>query len=125
MVTGILGFRAKEIGISFGSLPVQLTMALPGLLFGVLEYLILTPQSLVAELSFQEVWLPALIILMSTGVVERLICRGVLQRTAVRVFGNWSGIIYVSWLFTVMHIGFLSVIDVVFVFVVSFLWLGS
>ena len=37
-----------------------------------------------------------------------------LQRTAVEAFGGW-GIIYVSLLFAVLHIGFLSLIDVVFV----------
>ena len=43
MVVRILGLRAKEVGFSFSSFPVQLVVALSGLLFGVIEYLILTP----------------------------------------------------------------------------------
>ena len=57
--------------------------------------------------------------LQYTGFVEELIFRGVLQQTAVEVFGSWWGIVYVSLLFAVLHIGFLSLIDVVFVFFVS------
>ena len=119
VVVRIVGYRAREVGLSFSSLPVQLAVGLSGFLFGVTEYIILTPEPLVVELTWQEVWLPALIFLMCTGFVEEFIFRGVLQRTAVEVFGSWRGIIYVSLLFAVLHVGFLSLIDVVFVFAVA------
>ncbi len=90
MVVRILGLRAREVGFSFSSLPVQLAVGLSGFLFGVIEYLILTPEPLVIELTWQEVWLPALIFLVCTGFVEELIFRGVLQRTAVEAFGGWG-----------------------------------
>ena len=118
VVVRILGHRAKEVGISFSSLPVQLAVGLSGFLLGVGEYFILAPEPLIAKLTWQGVWLPALIFLLCTGFVEEFIFRGVLQRTAVEVFG-WGGIIYVSLLFAVLHMGFLSLIDVVFVFVVA------
>jgi len=125
-VVRTLGLRAREVGISFSLLPVQLAVGLSGLLFGVAEYFILVRlppepliEPLIAELTWQGVWLPALILLVSTGFVEEFIFRGVLQRTAVEVFGGWWGIIYVSLLFAVLHVGFLSWIDVVFVFAVA------
>jgi len=59
-----------------------------------------------------------LILLLGTGFVEEFIFRGVLQRSAVEAFGGW-GVIYVSLLFAILHIGFLSWIDVVFVFVIA------
>jgi membrane protease YdiL (CAAX protease family) len=58
------------------------------------------------------------LLLLCTGFVEEFIFRGVLQRTAVEAFGGW-GIVYVSLLFAILHMGFLSWIDVVFVFVVA------
>ena len=78
---------------------------------------------MVAEFTWQAVWWPALIFLVCTGFVEELIFRGVLQRSAVALWG-WRGIIYVSLLFAILHIGFLSWIDVVFVFAVAvfFAW---
>jgi len=118
-VMRISGLRAREVGLNFSSFAVQLAVGLSGLLLGIAEYFILTPEPLVTELTWQEVWLPALIFLVCTGFVEELIFRGVLQRAAVEAFGSWWGIIYVSLLFAVLHVGFLSLIDVVFVFLVA------
>ena len=122
----VLGLRAREIGLNFGLLPVQLAVALSGLLFGVAEYLILAPQPMIAELTWQEIWLPALIFLMCTGFVKEFIFRGVLQRTVVAVFGSWRGIIYVSLLFASAHlihyweVGLVRIlIDIAFVFSVA------
>ena len=118
VVVRILGLRAREVGLNFRLFPIQLAVAISGLLFGVAEYFILAPEPMVIELTWQGVWLPALIFLVCTGFVEELIFRGVLQRTAVEVFGGW-GIVYVSLLFAVLHMGFLSLIDVFFVFAVA------
>ena len=119
VVARILGHRAREVGLSFRSFPVQLAVGLSGFLFGVIEYFILAPEPLIIELTWREVWLPALIFLMCTGFVEEFIFRGVLQRTATEAFGSWWGITYVSLLFAALHMGFLSLIDVIFVFLVA------
>ncbi|MFC1933997.1 lysostaphin resistance A-like protein [Chloroflexota bacterium] len=118
IVMRLLNYKMEDVGLNFRLFPVQLAVALTGFLFGVAEYYILRPQPLIAELTWQEVWLPALILIVSTGFVEEFIFRGVLQRTASRLFG-WWGIVYVSLLFAVLHVGFLSWIDVIFVFVVA------
>ena len=118
MVVRLLGHSLVEIGLNFKRILLQLAVALTGIAFGVVEYYILAPQPLISELTLQNVWLPALIFLLCTGFVEEFIFRGVLQKTAIEAFG-WQGIVYVSLLFAVMHIGFLSMIDVVFVFVVA------
>ncbi|MBA7657677.1 hypothetical protein ES703_65617 [subsurface metagenome] len=118
IVVRILGLRAEDVGLSFRLLPVQLVVGLSGLMIGVAEYLILKPEPVVVELTWQGIWLSALIFLVCTGFVEEFIFRGVLQHTALEAFG-WRGIVYVSLLFAVLHMGFLSWIDVVFVFVVA------
>ena len=69
VVVRILGHRAKEVGISFSSLPVQLAVGLSGFLLGVGEYFILAPEPLIAKLTWQGVWLPALIFLVCIGFV--------------------------------------------------------
>lgn len=118
VVMRLLDLRREDVGLTFGSFPVQFAIGLSGLLFGVVEYFILKPEPLIAELTWPGALLPALVLLVSTGVVEELIFRGVLQRTAVEAFGGW-GIVYVSLIFAILHIGFLSLIDVVFVFAVA------
>ena len=118
MVVRVLGLRAEEVGFVSRFLPVQLIVALSGFILGVAEYFILKPEAMIVELTWRGIWLPALIYLVTTGFVEEFIFRGVLQRTALEAFG-WRGIVYVSLLFAVLHMGFLSWIDLVFVFVVA------
>ena len=114
----VLNYNRHDIGLSLGFPPVQLVVALSGILFGIGEYYILRPASLIAELTWQQAWLPALILLATTGFVEEIIFRGVLQRAAVGVFG-WRGIVYIGLIFAILHIGFLSWLDVIAVFVVA------
>ena len=117
-VIRLIGYKAEDVGLTVKLLPIQLAVMLTGVLFAVAEYYILSPEPLITEFTWQEVWLPALLLLVCTGFTEEFIFRGVLQRTAVKAFGGW-GIVYVSFLFAILHMGFLSWIDVVFVFVVA------
>jgi len=125
MVVRILGYRAGEVGLSFRLFPVQLVVGLSGLLFGVVEYFILAPEPMIAEPTWQRMWLMAVIFLLCTGFVEEFIFRGVLQRTAVGAFGGW-GIAYVSLVFAIAHlihypeVGLTGIlIDITFVFIVA------
>ena len=125
VVVRLLDYKPKAIGINSGFIPLQLLVGLVGLGFGIAEYYILVvmpPEPLLellaVEPTLQSTWLPALVLLLSTGFVEELIFRGVLQKTATDAFGTW-GIVYVSYIFAILHIGFLSWIDVIFVFGVA------
>ena len=115
-----LGLSRKEVGFSFSvkMIPFYVAMAAAGFGLGMVEYHILKPEAWISQLSWVEVWQPALILMVTTGFVEELIFRGVLQRTAWEKFG-WRGLIYVSILFAILHIGFLSWLDVAFVFGVA------
>ena len=125
VVMRILGYGADEVGLNFRRLLVQPAVMLSGIGLGVAEYYILTPEPMVAELTLQSVLLPALILIVFTGFAEEFMFRGVLQRSAGQALGTWWGIIYVSVLFAILHMGFLSWFDVVFVFLVAlfFSWL--
>jgi membrane protease YdiL (CAAX protease family) len=118
VVMRLAGYKAEDVGLTVKLLPIQLAIMLTGVLLAVAEYFILAPEPLVAEFTWPEIWLPALLLLVCTGFTEEFIFRGVLQRTAVEAFKGW-GIVYVSFLFAILHMGFLSWIDVVFVFVVA------
>lgn len=61
MTARILGYRLKDVGVTIKLFPVQMVVILTGLGFGLMEYLILRPEPLVAELSWQATWLPQLI----------------------------------------------------------------
>ncbi len=124
LVYRILGYARADIGLRIGSLPIQLLVGLTGLTFGYVEYRILAPAPLAASPSWQDLVLPALILLISTGFLEELIFRGLMQRAGVQALGR-AGLVYVSIVFAVLHMGYQSLLDVVFVFVVAlfFAWI--
>jgi membrane protease YdiL (CAAX protease family) len=113
-----LRFTWQEVGVNLRALPLQLPITLVGLLFGYLEYHILQPKPLAKAFTWEQLWLPALILMFSTGFAEELIFRGVMQRAATEALDRFS-ILYVSAVFAVLHVGYKSVLDVAFVFGVA------
>jgi len=113
-----LGFTWRGLGLTLRGWPLQIVIGLSGLLFGAVEYYILRPEPLAPELSWAATWLPALILVVCTGLLEELIFRGLLQRAAGDTLGRWA-VPYVAMLFAVLHIGYRSLLDMVFVFVVG------
>lgn len=118
------------LGLRSGRWSVQLGIACIGLGLGAIEYAILQPHVLISTLSLSALWWPALSLLIFTGFTEELIFRGLLQPLAIETLGR-PALVFVSLLFAVLHVGYLSLPDVVFVFAVGLLfayivrWSGS
>ncbi|MBN1936522.1 MAG: CPBP family intramembrane metalloprotease, partial [Anaerolineae bacterium] len=115
----VLDLGAQDVGLAWRKVPAQLGIASTGLFLGAIEYAILRPTPLASSLAWRTVWLPALILLVSTGFEEELIFRGVMQRVAMDVLGRRWGILYVAALFAILHVGYQSAVDVLFVFGVA------
>lgn len=116
-----LGFSWDELGLAVRKVPVQLLVGGTGLLLGAVEYYILRPEALVDTFSWQSILVPALILVACTGFGEELIFRGVMQRSSMRALGR-LGWIYVAVMFAVLHVGYKSVADVLFVFGVALMF---
>jgi uncharacterized protein len=116
VATRLEGLSRKEVALTFKFSLGQLLVALSGIGLGTVEYLILKPEPLIKELTLQSFWLPALIFFLAVGFVEEYIFRGVMQKSLVDVLGKWWGILFVSAVFALLHLGFYSWVDVVFVF---------
>jgi len=109
----------KKVGLIVGNIPLQLAIALSGVVLGFVEYMILKPQPLISSFTFETVLIGGVILLISTGFAEELLFRGILQRNAENVLGNIYGLIYTAVLFTALHIGWNSTLDLLFVFGVA------
>lgn len=109
-----LGFGWPDLGLNLRRWGLQLVIGLSGIAFGVFEYWILRPDPLVDTLEWSALLWPALILLISTGLLEEMIFRGLLQRASLDVLGVW-GIGYIAILFAVLHTGYKSLLDVLFV----------
>ncbi|HMK53205.1 MAG TPA: tetratricopeptide repeat protein [Methanobacteriaceae archaeon] len=113
------GLNRKNVGLVWGNIPLQLLIALTGPVLGAVEYLILRPSPLVPAFSIETLILGGFIIIISTGFAEELLFRGLIQQNAEKVMGAFYGLLYTSIIFTAMHIGWQSPIDILFVFGVS------
>ncbi len=118
-------FSARMMGLSIDRLlfnvsrpGLQILVALSGILLGYAEYVILRPQPLVEIFSFRLIWQPALILLIFTGLLEEVIFRGLLQQSSREFIGRW-GLLYAGLLFAVMHLGYRSFTDFLFVLLVA------
>jgi len=109
----------KKVGLVLGNIPLQLIIALSGVFLGFTEYLILKPLPLISTFSLETVLFAGLILVISTGFAEELLFRGILQKNAENVFGKVFGLLYASMLFTALHVGWKSGLDLIFVFCVA------
>jgi uncharacterized protein len=99
---------------------VVATGAVGALIAGIeYDYSILRPPEIVSTLRLEDVIVPALAVALTTGFTEELIFRGILQTTAGRILGTRAGIIYVSALFAVLHMGIGSSLGLVIAFLVG------
>lgn len=113
------GLGRKNVGLIVGKLPLQIMIALSGVFLGTIEYLILKPEPLIPVLNPETLILAGIVLLIATGFAEELLFRGIIQKNAENVLGRLSGLLYTSLIFTTMHIGWQSLLDLLFVFCVA------
>lgn len=117
----VTNLGARRIGLAVKSWPAEAGIASIGLLLGLMEYFILYPRPLISQLRVGEFLLAALILLVFTGILEEFIFRGLIQEASIGVLGR-GGLIYTAFLFAILHIGYLSISDVLFVFGVGLMF---
>jgi len=111
-----------DVGLNLKNLKWQLAVALTGFPMGYTEYQILRPEALIPSPSASNLLLGFLVMLIGTGLAEELLFRGILQRNAEDVMGKLPGLLYASFLFTALHIGWKSGYDLIFVFSVAIIY---
>jgi uncharacterized protein len=110
----ITDLKGNRIGVSRRGWPLQLAIGLIGFGLGYIEYLILQPGPLAAYQTWVDVVIAGLILLIFTGVLEEYIFRGLMQSASMQGMGKF-GLVYVALLFAVLHLGYHSFSDLIFV----------
>lgn len=113
------GLTRQHIGLIWGNKKVQLLIALTGIFLGTIEYIILQPKPLIGVLNPVNLIVASIILIISTGLAEELLFRGIIQKNAENTFGIALGLLYTSVLFTALHIGWDNFYDLLFVFSVA------
>jgi len=123
MMMRVQGVRLADAGVTLKNPLIQFYIALSGVDFGIVEFFILRPEPLAPGLSVEELVLLAGTLILFTGFVEELVFRGILQTAAVGAFGRKAAVVAVTAVFAALHIGWLSILDMVFVLFIG-LFLG-
>lgn len=117
LVIRITDLKPIEIGLRVGSLPLQVIIGCClGVPLGLLNYTIQKPQPLIEILDFPSLIIPAIISLVYMGFLEELIFRGILYKVSVETVSPKFGLFYTSIVYTSLHIPYLSVVNILFVF---------
>jgi len=122
-----LKIRPAEVALTIKRQQIrsQLLIGSSGLALSLLEYIILKPHPLISELNPASVILPALILIIFVGFTEELVFRGLLQTVSSNMLGVRAGIVYVSVLFAILHVGYIqgvwhrTVLDLPLVFMIA------
>ena len=115
--------KPQDIGLVLPAvkhLPLEFVMILLAAPVGIMEYYILQPGILV-EPRLAALVVPMLIMVVCTGFLEELTFRGLMQYHATRTMG-FSGIIFISALFGALHIGNLTILDVLLAGSIGFIY---
>jgi len=114
----IQGLGIKDVGLTLKRPISQFLIALTGIPLGYIEFKILHPNALIPEASLQYLLLGSMV-LIGTGFAEEIFFRGLLQRNSEDLLGAFPGLLYTAILFSIFHIGWKSVHDLIFVFLVA------
>lgn len=113
-------YRLADIGIVYSpKVSRQLLIGSLGIVLGFIEYQILKPTPLISSLTPENIAAAGFVLIVFTGFLEEFFFRGLMQKSFTDVFGNFLGIILVSLIFAILHIGYKSLLDVIFVFLVA------
>jgi membrane protease YdiL (CAAX protease family) len=102
--------------------PIEVGIMLLGIPLGVGEYYILRPTPFIDSFSIENIIVAVLILFIATGLMEEVIFRGLLQKKSTDILGVWPGILFITLIFAVLHIGNLSLLDVLLVFCIGGLY---
>lgn len=113
----------QDVGFTTKKFYLQLIIGATGLSFGLVEFLILTEWIHPIEtINFTEILIYTAILMIFTGLTEELIFRGILLSRTDVFFGTDKqifSIIFVSVIFMLLHAGWMSITDLIFVFLVG------
>jgi membrane protease YdiL (CAAX protease family) len=115
----------KECGLQLPTkkhIPIEVGIMLLGIPLGVAEYYILRPTPFIDSFSIGNLIVAVLILFIATGLMEEVIFRGLLQKKSTDILGVWPGIFFVTLIFAVLHIGNLSLLDILLVFSIGGLY---
>jgi membrane protease YdiL (CAAX protease family) len=111
------GFNLKEIGFNLDYLRKTPLYGLVGIPLGIIEYYILTPSPTYPHFNILNLFKDMIYMFLFVGLAEELLFRGLIQRSLTRLFNPWIGILMSSFVFSIMHLTWHSIPELIFVYI--------
>ncbi len=102
--------------------PLNVALVAIGVAIGFAEFQVIQPASLIAGPDSPELPFAVFAVFLTMGLTEELIFRGILLRTALPLLGRGGALAYVSGVYAILQIGFLSVPELLFAFVIGLVY---
>ncbi len=121
-VAYVQGMRPGDLGLAFDpwrKAAIQASIGATGIPLGFVEYEILTPAPWIASAGIVPILVGGVVIFFATGLSEELIFRGIMLRRAIESLGEYPGVLFVTLVFTSLHVFFRNGYDLTFVFLVG------
>ena len=108
-------FTRTQLGITFKKIWIYLPLSiLLGLLLAEGEYLIIRTNYLIPDLSIFNLLTLSVIMVFFVCLVEEIIFRSILKNRLQMLLGNWTGLIFTSILFGLMHSMYGNIYEVLY-----------
>lgn len=107
LIVRMLNLSWRSVGLYLQDFSLQLMGILIGLIFGLLEYLLLQPAPIWSLSTSNTTIISVFLALLAIGISLELVFHGIMQTTAVDILGRF-GIIYIASLFALFHFGLIS-----------------
>jgi len=105
----------EEVGLILKKPNLQFLIALIGFPIGYIEFMILHPKPFIPMFPYLLVGF----FIFMRGACRRATFQGILQRNSEKLLGVSPGLLYASVLFTICHVGWGSLYEFIFVFLVA------
>jgi len=119
------GLRPRDVFLGVGDrrfVSLNVSLAVLGVLLGYVEFQILHPTPWITAPGSEPLIPAVIVVFVATGLAEELVFRGILLRTGIRLLGPRAGLLYVTLVFAVLHIGLWSPVGLLFVFLSGLLF---
>ena len=116
------GLSPRDVGFRWPekeNFTLVIIVILLGIPLGFIEHRILNLQSIIQFDLARDLFVPFIAMYLGTGILEEFLFRGLIQKTSIDLYGRGFGLFFTTVSFMIMHIGWDSILDVLFVGVVG------
>lgn len=122
IVAKMVGLTYTDLGFGFDRLHRMLLIGLLGIPLGFVKFLIFQPGKIDISTAPEGLLMWVLIFVISVGLLEEFLFRGILYNVFLRVLGHKTAVYFISLLYATLTISTKSFLNVIYAFLISIIF---